>query len=231
MLTLKILSILIILLGVMCFPKSSYKMHLPWMKAAAVQAAHDYYYQNYSKHIRYTGMKIYAHTEQRDKEYFYDVYFKLKEEPECEFNIEVDYDIYTEQYKIRRECYLINVMNCRMKQDSGVKSTYGKKADCTFFYDRNLLIDEETTIEEIKENGDIRVDIRLRNVTLEKGNLKREARKIIACKNELIKNGYQLQKVVYMKNDVSTWKELSGIYDIDNIDEVEKLLNEEIDKQ
>lgn len=46
---LKILSVILILVGVYFFPRSNYKMYLPWNKIKAVQYAQNYYQQHYEK--------------------------------------------------------------------------------------------------------------------------------------------------------------------------------------
>lgn len=234
---LKVLSILVLLLGGFLFPESSYKMHLPWNKIQAIQTAQEYFEQNYKKEIRYDRMKIYSITETRDPYYFYRIYFKLCEEPVCDFKIDVDYELKSENYTVEEEYYLKETMNKRMEKDTKdvIKKLYKNEYEIIFSYDLVENLNENITLEDIKSNGVCYYSLILKNYELKNENIEKEAQKLYNCYIKMKEKGYLMSLISYNKK-VPRHRISGGAYkifvkDIESVKHAEQLISEAINDE
>lgn len=177
------------------FRSTELRMYLPEYRAAAIQFAAKYFYQNYTKKISYSHMDIYWLTEDRR----YNIYFFLSDEPQCNFVIQVNYDIETNQYAVSYDTYLISTMHDRVSYATHnlVKNIYGKKTKVFFVDDSDGKISENTSLEDVRNNPQYGISIHLEDSIVKNYNLITHARKLYSCYSLLRKRGYTLKYVSY----------------------------------
>lgn len=195
-------------------------MFLPENKKNAILSAEDYYYNRYKKEIAFSHMEVRRLTDTMEKEYYYIIYFYLVDEPYCIFSILVDFDIVTEQCRIKADFYLIEAMNGRMEKEveKEIKKIYGKKTKIRFSYDTDYIVDEETTLSDVKEKTQIKVLLNFEGMMLLEGNIKREAKRLYSCENQLKEKGYKIVRLHF-------YREMVGMPDIFQTIEVDELLS------
>lgn len=161
-----------------------------------------------------------------DRCYF--IYFSLVSEPECSFEIDVNYDIDTNQYSIRRENYLTATMDDRMicEISKTIKKIYGKKVNIICAYDSSVLVDENTTLEDVKTNTEYWINLHLEDNEVKKYNLHKQAKKLFLCHNKMKEKGYHLKHIFYKGKTYSPYRCTQEVElpDIVTIEDVEKLL-------
>lgn len=181
----------------------AFRMYFPWNKSKAIEYAQTYYNQNYTKPITYSHCRIYRAegVTQPQPIYKYYVYFRLEEEPECVFRIELDYDYENGECSFAGDNYLYETMNCRILSDSGIQKFYGNELFIKAYYSTELIEGEQTTLSEIKIRNEepIIVDIFLQAHSLTEEQVETEAERLYSCSKCLADNGYKLKKLVYGK--------------------------------
>lgn len=172
-------------------------------------------------------MKIDAYTEQRDPEYFYRVYFRLRDEPECVFVLKMKYDLETEQHMMKEDSYLYNAMEGRSKKEveGDIRKIYLRYNRIWFSYRGNRLQSERTTLEEVKKDGNCSISLELqKKLTLQ--NYKKEAKKLFKFYNRMQEKGYRINYVGYgcTAHSFSRDCKLVKKPEISSVEEAEELL-------
>lgn len=185
---------------------TSQKMFLPENKKRAILSAEEYYYKHYKKEMAFSRIEVRRLTDTIEKEYYYIIYFYLVDEPYCTFSILVDFDIVTGRCRIKDEFYLIEAMDGRMEKEVGkeIKKIYGKNTRICFSYDTDYIVDEETTLYDVKEKTQIKVILNFDRTILLEGNIKRDAKRLYSCDNQLKERGYKITRLHFHKEMVGT---------------------------
>lgn len=156
---------------------------------------------SYEKGIKYSHNEVYRATDTSELGYFYKIFFYLTDDTDCLFSMIVDFNMDSEQCTVKKDYYLIDVMSSRMEKevDKEIKKIYGKRTKIQFVYNSDYIIDEQTTLADIKEKTQIDVVLDLEGKVLLEGNIKKEAKKLFECNRTIGEKGYKVLRLIFSK--------------------------------
>lgn len=205
------------------YPESTARMYLPWNKERAIKIATEYYHQHYTKDITYSHINVFADTETIKPIYWYNVYFCLTEEPECIFDISLDYRFATDQCYVVHEEYLCDTMKGRMIKDidKNLQEIYGDGFKAIFNFKKDAVPNEETTLQDVKRQNKfpIKLYVNLYDHHLKDDNIHEEAEKLFRSYVMAREKGYSLMDVTY--NDTKSISNYISIHPTSEMNSIE----------
>lgn len=228
-----ILIIVILRETIILFQTSSLKMYLPQNKKNAIQTAKEYHTLSYEKGIKFSHIEAYRATDTSEIGCYYKVFFYLTDDSDCLFSMIVVFDMDSEQCTVMKDYYLIDVMSSRMKKevDRDIKKVYGRRTKIQFLYNQDYIINEQTTLSDIKAKTQIDVVLKFEGKVLLNGNIKREAKKLFTCNRTIGEKGYKVLTLIYFKDmvSVSPFYQIIEVGEISSIEDAEKILSDFLD--
>lgn len=224
------------IINTILYPKSTARMYLPWNKERAVKIATEYYNQHYTKNITYSHIDVFADTETIKPIYWYNVYFYLTEEPECIFDISLDYRFATDQCYVVHEEYLCDAMKGRMIKDidKNLQEIYGDGFKAIFNFRKEVVQNEKTTLQDVKQQDKfpLKLYVNLYDHHLKVDNIYEEAEKLFQCYVMAREKGYLLMDVTY--NDtksISNYISIKPTPEMNSIEDAEIIVKQAFNKK